>query len=152
MSRYDRKRANYLFRRIENDGVCVYCGDRANTLDHFYPLSMAARLYDLGLRATKGKVLLPACVECNSIAGHRLFRTVGAKRRFVQQRLREKYARIIRIPRWDDDDLEELGCLLQTHVRGGLNRKEWILARINHRNGGNAHLSAVTLRLADHAP
>ena len=47
---------NALRTRIPGD-VCVYCGDAAQTMEHFPPKSVTSRGF-----------LLPSCRECNVLA------------------------------------------------------------------------------------
>src|SRR4051812_16660893 len=110
--RMSRRRSQSTFHRIykfiDNGGICVYCGVRASTIDHFVPLSVVATLYSC-LDVIQGRVLVPACSDCNSIAGNNMFRTIAAKRRFIQSRLIEKNKRLLNSPRWEDEDVAELG-------------------------------------------
>lgn len=61
--------------------------------------------------------ILPACLECNILAGARVFQTVGDKRRYVQSKIRQKYARVLAAPSWTDEEIDDLGFTLRTHVR-----------------------------------
>src|SRR5215469_6393639 len=47
---------------------CYYCGEIADTKDHFIPRAFKKRIEDLG-RAVDENILVPACKECNSTAG-----------------------------------------------------------------------------------
>ena len=86
--KFDERRVAGLFRFIDNGGICVYCGVRSTTKDHFAPVSVVSSL--IGLESPDRQYLIPACGECNCIAGSRMFVTVAAKRRYIQQRLSNK--------------------------------------------------------------
>jgi hypothetical protein len=118
-------------------GACVYCGTPANGFDHFVPLSALVMLAD-SLTQIPGKVLVPACRECNLIAGRDVFPTIAAKRRFIHARLRRKYRRILAIPEWRDRELAELGPSLEKYVRSGQDTRRWLLARLAWRNTSNS--------------
>jgi hypothetical protein len=134
--RYGRQRVHRFYRMIDNKGICVYCGVPATGHDHFVPLSAAMMLADLDLDVD-GRVLVPACVECNRLAGQLLFPTVGAKRRYVQRRLARKYATILRIPQWNRDELRELEPLMRQSVLEGLIAKDRLEQRLRWRNQSN---------------
>ncbi len=129
-------RAGAFFRLIENGGICIYCGVPATTIDHFAPLSVVSAGSGI-LDTVKGRFLVPACGECNSIANSAVFPTIGAKRRYIQQRLRKKYATFLNMPYWSEDEIAELGHTLRTNVRNGLATKEWIIQRLAWQNRDN---------------
>jgi hypothetical protein len=126
-----------VYRLVTRQKACVYCGARATCYDHFVPLSVVAMIADC-LETITGKVLLPSCGECNGIAGAGVFPTVAAKRRHIQARLRKKHQRLLAMPAWADDELAELDYALQDFVRAGVERREWLLARLAWRNTSNS--------------
>ena len=141
----DRKQYCGSYSVIENDGTCVYCGQRANSLDHFVPYSVAIVLMEF--LPIGGKYLLPACRECNSIAGDKVFYTVNEKRSYIQGRLKEKYSLIYDIPEWTESELEEMGYNLQTYIRSSLGSRQWIEDRIKWRNKDNpSYVKIATIR------
>src|SRR5512139_3808678 len=71
------------YRRLELGFFCVYCGEDATTRDHFIPVSVAAMYAGLALVSPSAKVTLPCCHDCNCRAGAKVFKTVGAKRRYI---------------------------------------------------------------------
>lgn len=104
---------------------CIYCGEAANSRDHFIPTSFVKTMEDIGFTRT---VIVPACVECNSTAGSQVFRTMREKRQYVHECYRAKYAKLLEAPDWSDDELNELGDTLRGHVLSGLYGK-WKLKR-----------------------
>ncbi len=73
---------------------------------------------------------VPACTECNSLAGAKLFITVGAKRRWLKKRLRARYAKLLEAPAWSEAEIAELGFELRTHVERGQEAKRLTLMRL----------------------
>ena len=112
---------------------CIYCGMRATTKDHFVPLSVVAMLSTCGDMVT-GKFLVPSCGECNAIASDRPFKTVAANRRFIHQRLRKKYKRLLAMPNWTPGEKEELGWTLRSSVEAGMAQKSVLEQRLAWRN------------------
>lgn len=104
------------YARIELGDSCVYCGEAADTRDHFLPVSVAASLADVLPQPARQKVTFPACRECNSIAGAKIFKTVGAKRRYVQKRIEQKNKRLLRAPVWEPHEIGRLGRTLRTKI------------------------------------
>src|SRR6266478_8549647 len=143
----DRRR-HRAYRAITNGGMCVYCGQSASSLDHFVPKSMIRALADTiePIKRISGLVLIPACRECNSIAGARIFRTVGMKRRYIQKRLKQKYRKFLQLPNWSENETAELGSALAKHVHAGINVRTWIESRIawkNNQMSENARFAAI---------
>ena len=131
-----------LYRLIENDGICVYCGMPAWTTDHFLPLSVVSALDGIVIRPN-GRVLVPACGHCNSVARDALFKTVAAKRRYIQKRLAEKNAKLLSLPTWTDEQLKELGPNLRAKIKADINRRRVIEDRIAWRNSKNSAAAAL---------
>lgn len=125
-----------LYRRITNEGACVYCGARATTYDHFTPVSVTWALSDI--LVVRGKITVPACHECNLLASSKLFPTIAAKRRYIHGRLRKRYRRFLAIPYWKQDEVERLDRSLQDFVRSGLSKQQWIKQRLAWRNTSNS--------------
>ncbi len=129
-------RADTLYEHLRGDH-CVYCGERANTEDHVIPRSHIAKL--LGIIAlSKQLITVPACSECNSIAGAKLFPGIGAKRRYILGRLRVKYKRVLEMPNWSETELESIECRnLKTAILTGLALRDRVRRRLNWRNVKN---------------
>ena len=144
-----------LYRLIDNGRICVYCGVPASTIDHVVPLSAISALANMILingPPIEGLFLVPSCGECNSIAGSQMFRTIGAKRRYIHWRLSRKYRRFIELPDWSDEELDEMGYSLRKSIENGLRVKEWLLKRVSWRNVQNPKsvgTVAMSLRRVD---
>jgi hypothetical protein len=121
-----------FYRQVQSRG-CIYCGLRATTIDHFVPLSVVHMLMACE-GAVTGKFLIPSCGECNAIASDRLFPSVAAKRRFIHERLRKKYRKVLAMPDWRESEQEESGWSLRTSVAAGMAQKSVLLQRLAWRN------------------
>ncbi len=108
---------------------CVYCGEPANSRDHFIPRAFKKRIEDLGW-AKKGNVIVPACIECNSTAGANVFRTLTEKRRFIHDQYRTKYRKLLEAPWWTVDEISELGTSLRSHVQRSQYAKDLMRDRL----------------------
>ena len=128
-------RADSLYIHLSGE-QCVYCGQRASAEDHVIPRSHIAKL--LGILTLPKLVTVPACSECNSLVGAKLFKTLGAKRRYIQARLRKKYHRVLKMPNWSFREMEQITCPnLLAQIQNGLRQREVLRSRVRWRNVGN---------------
>lgn len=110
------------------DEGCSYCGAPATTVDHVPPLDYVFRLTVPDNRLILKKY--PACRECNSLAGALPHRTKKQRKRYLLQRYKKRYAKLLLAPKWDEDELSELGYSLQVHIRNMDDKTQWIRKRI----------------------
>jgi hypothetical protein len=113
---------------------CFYCGDYANSTDHFVPVSYYynGKRHGKHLTATYGKEnLIPSCMECNQLASNKIFETKDKKRTFIQERLTQRYKKVINMPFWDDEEIKEMGYKLKKEIIIQQLARKWILNRIN---------------------
>ena len=144
-------------RKFSKSCHCVYCGAAAESIDHVYPVSEAARLsrdVDLSRPSVRrelgqGLNLVPACSECNSIAGSEPFTSIRAKRAFIQKRLRERHKDDLVGPVWSLDEINDLGPTLRQHVLLGLRRRCRLADRISYpRRGCSVAPEVLTAELS----
>ncbi len=126
MKRYNRT-SNYHYTRWAGDS-CVYCGQEAEVLDHAYPASREPGLAPSGML-----ILVPACTECNGIAGYKVHLTIEDRRDDVQNRLKEKYKKLLMMPDWTDEELGHLKGRLRESVINNLEARRRMRLRIHHR-------------------
>ena len=83
-------------RRITIKGnKCVYCGDDANSKEHFPPSSYSI-----------GGLILPSCLECNIIASNKYPFDFDKRCKYVQDQIRVKYKKVLKLS--DDHDLTDM--------------------------------------------
>src|SRR5690606_32573551 len=80
----------------------------ANTTEHFPPASHSLRGW-----------LLPACSECNSMAGTEFPEDFESRANLVNQKIRRKYRKEIASIDWHDDEIKSMGRGMQRGL------KEW---------------------------
>lgn len=61
-----------------SEGLCFYCGNPGKSIDHVVPWAQGGSHHPMNL--------VLACVECNSIAGERLFRDITDKIAYILER------------------------------------------------------------------
>lgn len=110
----------YALKKTEQ-GICVYCGMVADTLDHYPPISSSPRT----------GVLLPACRECNAFARD-LYPYDFIKRvEHVKNRIRKKHARMLRrMPVWEADELDEMSGHMRRDIELWQRKRRIVHARL----------------------
>jgi hypothetical protein len=115
---------------------CYYCGLPAETQDHVIPKSLIEqyRLSDPvsvhALFAHGRTRVVPACTQCNSIAGARYHETLADRKAYVKQRLRSKYAKLLAMPDWTEEELAEVGPGLREYIHQGIETRKLIEQRL----------------------
>lgn len=117
---------------------CVYCGELAKDQDHLLPEPYT------GLEMRKEVPTVPSCSSCNGILGDLVEPIIKYRCCFISRHLRkkhgddiEKYRKGYR-KRWDEDQLNELGHVLQSKVRAGIYKFQSVLDRISFLELGGA--------------
>ena len=115
---------------------CLYCGGKRQCLDHVFPISKLE-----GLNFPKNRPLfhiffqglnkVPSCLECNNIAGDKVFTNIRVKREYIQEMLKIKYRKILNFSIWTEEDLEEVSESMKKDVLNSLNKKQNIEMRIS---------------------
>lgn len=127
-----KKLTAFLYKRgYDDDDVdCLYCGELADCIDHFLPISFLASLVEVGVRVES--VLVKSCFNCNSIASDKVFSTVNEKRKHIYDRLKEKSKnkKLLSLPEWTEDELSELSYTLRAVVVKDIRKKETLLRRL----------------------
>lgn len=104
---------------------CAYCGSPRQCLDHVPPLDVAYYQIDLKkFQKTGGKLyLIPSCNLCNELLGAKKLFTYDERLAF----LFERYAKLIREHKWDDEEIEEMGPGLKAAIiESERHRQEYI--------------------------
>jgi hypothetical protein len=99
---------------------CVYCGELADTTEHWPPRSC---------EPTKG-FLLPACRECNTLAGDACPFDFYPRVTYVRRAIRRKYRKQLRIPDWEAIDLNKLSYRLRRNIKACLKLKSTVVNRL----------------------
>ena len=108
---------------------CVYCGVVSDTMDHVPPLVYVQKCRDI-LEEISHANKYPACSECNSALGSQLLMTLGDRRAYIADLLERKYKKLLRIPLWAEDELEEVSAEMRRDILAHLHHQAWVKARI----------------------
>jgi hypothetical protein len=91
---------------------CFYCGERAETDEHWPPKSLTCFGF-----------LLPACKECNNFAGTEYPTNLEARINYVKAKLRHRYKRALDMPEWFPDEIEQEEYNLRVAIERGVELK-----------------------------
>lgn len=106
-------------------GVCVYCGQSADTKDHLLPRTWT------GEAVRKNVLTVPACQECNSTIGDRYAPSITERRKIAQLAIAKKSKKLLQMPEWTKDELAELGKNLRSTIERGLHDRNVARARLS---------------------
>lgn len=112
--------------RKENNYICIYCGAPSDCRDHVIPVAYLslARGYD-----PEKQWIVPACNNCNLLAGPYIAFSIAEKAQYILGRFRCKYKKLLKHPEWQQDELDDLDYSLRTMIWGGLVAKRVALER-----------------------
>ncbi|MFZ2315990.1 MAG: hypothetical protein WAW86_10105 [Gammaproteobacteria bacterium] len=99
----------YKTHQSMNDYECFYCGFHGESKDHV-PAVSHARDYP-----EYERLLVRSCLMCNSLLGHRFLPTLHLRSSYLLEKYRRKLMKIISMPDWAEDEIEELQALLLQH-------------------------------------
>jgi len=106
--------------------VCHYCGQHADSVDHVIPQSTLRTLAALSdLEITK-KMLRNRALKVWACRQESL----EDRKTYLKLKLIKRYRRILELPTWDENEIDELGYNLQVYVRSSIKFKEYISQRI----------------------
>ena len=106
--------------------VCAYCNSPWNVgRDHVIPTC-----YLREKRRFEGDWLIPACSECNTALGSQLIFNVPDRALWIAAVYRKKYAKLLRMPDWEDDELADVSLHLRKNIVATLERKAEVRSRI----------------------
>ena len=95
---------------------CTYCGlINGDHRDHVIPVSFThtQRIYE-------GTVCVPACRECNTSLSNLMYVTIESRAGYLLGKYRQKYKKILLMPNWTEEELEEMSSTFQATIRANL--------------------------------
>lgn len=107
------------FRIKVNGYECTYCGDKADTMDHYPPKSVSYH----GL-------MLPCCRECNSSLGASHPFSFAHRCKMAKDNIRRKFKGVLKMPAWDAEELEEMSYSMREHIKSCERTKKIVEERL----------------------
>jgi len=118
---------------LDDIDLCYYCGVMSTSDDHTVPrdfLRLLNGTVELQKFTSHKRLIVPSCKECNCLFGSLVFDTLKDKKRWMKDRLRRRYKKILGLPDWTNDELAECEPTLRKHIIIGLHKKDLIEKRI----------------------
>lgn len=109
---------------------CTYCGQVSDTLDHVPPLNMVYIKAEVGLECEGPFVKVPACSECNMLLGKVHKVSIKERRAHIKDAIKKKYKRFLKIPNWDEDELEDVDPAFARDIRASVHFANHVRARL----------------------
>jgi ribosomal protein S27AE len=113
---FDLKEALSYLRR---HSLCAYCGEYASDVEHVIPKITALPT-----------LTVPACRECNILAGKRVFSCFEHKKEFIQDKLKTRYRKLLSLPEWDAEEIAEMGPGLRRYIEESQIFREQVKQRV----------------------
>lgn len=105
---------------------CFYCGNLGECLDHCPPVSR------MNLYPTVPKILIKSCNLCNRLLGARPLPTLASRIEFLLKKYTKKYSKIIKLPQWEQEEINELSGTLKQFIEATRNSKQMAIAKIKY--------------------
>lgn len=110
------------------EGRCAHCGVAATDVDIAIPA--LARRPIFHMLAKVGATGLTSCAECLELGKQMEAQTLGKKRRAIHHRLSIRYGKVLELPAWSAEELDDLGYNLRTDVEAGQRRRRAVEQRL----------------------
>lgn len=109
---------------------CVYCGEPFDDEEHVFPINELSSLEMLEDDERDMLIIVPACRECNGIAGAIRDHSFEDRRDRVKSILRNRYRQYVERPDWDDEEMTDFGEAVGGHIARGNFEQDRIQARL----------------------
>lgn len=109
---------------------CYYCGCPSTSIDHVPPQNSRREIFLQNLQSKYPFSEVRSCRECNSLLGARGLWTLPSRKKFIRRTLRLRYKKLLKMPDWEPEQLDELGETLRSQVQAGIIMKKILLARL----------------------
>ena len=116
-------RVDYQYKIVDGN-ECVYCGEEAEVYDHVPPIACYPAS---GLK-------YPACNRCNSFLHSFVSGNINERKKVLIKQYKKKYRKILKMPEWDEHEMEEVDSSLKAFILSGLAQKETIYRKIERLN------------------
>lgn len=100
------------------DYECFYCGSHAESQDHV-PAASHAHYHPQYER-----ILVRSCLLCNALLGARFLPTLYLRCSYLLSKYRWRLRKVISMPNWSEEEIEELKGRLKRQVIVGLKKKK----------------------------
>ena len=119
----------------KSDDLCYYCGMPASDTEHVVPRVVLHMIEGLPISEqkafTRNRILtVRSCSECNHLLGPTVQGTLAERKRYLKERLRKRYRKILSMQDWTEEELNDLGGHLRGIVLAGIQERNRLRSRI----------------------
>lgn len=111
---------------------CTYCGEISQCLDHIEPHCTTACGATKYLRRWAKHLVVPACSECNNLLSNHNLLTIGERAKYLSQKYRQRYKKVLTLPKWSREELMELKLNLRKKIAAEQRKKAIVQRRISN--------------------
>ena len=127
---------DYLFGQR---GICTYCGDIANSIDHVIAVSyFDESIKRNGTLNSKG-VRTYSCRDCNCLLGSKYFETFRERCEYVNKRIEQRFKKVLNLPPWSPEEFAKLGKNIKASLGEKLNLKGVVLEKLRWQSTKEFH-------------
>jgi hypothetical protein len=116
----DKKAISGVLKILRENKICAYCGELAEEVEHVQPRRNRLETWTV-----------PACKECNRLAGGRVFPGFYEKREYIRLAIRKKYSKELSMPEWDQEELGTVKGRLREKIEASLAAREVTKQRLD---------------------
>lgn len=116
-----------FIQKCRDNTRCLYCGSTKEVRDHFLPVCF---LTPWGRSYKDKNNIVPACHECNSLKGSKIFFEINEVRQFLQDRIAKKYKSTLDFPYWTPEELRKVSPRLRRSIKVRMLAREWVMERL----------------------
>lgn len=121
---------------------CVYCGDYYACDDHYIPRSREATNRDSSSGCNN---TVACCSMCNQLLNDVGLYSITERAGYLMGRYHNKYADVIYMPEWSDNDINELGDSLAKDVRSKQRLQKLLLAKLDNLTRCNCEATVIPI-------
>jgi len=111
---------------------CYYCGQVANTIDHYPPRTVRSVITEYKLNDKYPFCEVDCCRECNSILSDKSPWTLSGRKELIKTVLEKRYRKYLEMPDWTQHEMEKLGPGMQKFILHSLAIRNHIRQRLKY--------------------
>lgn len=116
----EKKALREVLQLCKESRSCFYCGELATEDEHVVPRRCQTETW-----------IVRSCKECNSMAGGEPFASVVDKIVYIRDKRRKKYSRLLSIPEWTLEEIEEMGHNMRVAIKASMIAKEVVTSQLS---------------------
>lgn len=114
---------------MEQGDRCTYCGTLSEIeREHVIPASYFGRRTNDDTK----QWIVPACKDCNRLAGSATFFSIPEKAAYIVKRYKRRYSKALKVPLWTEQELKEISYKLRVRIEAAQEIKALLHRRLQY--------------------